>query len=69
MKTEEALKEKFYRVFCETIERAKKEAYNEALVDACLCGRVEYVMVKSGDNPVYEYRIDKQSILNLKKEL
>ena len=49
------------------IREIQREAYNEALIDASMLGKVEYVMVKSGDNPVYEYRIDKQSILKLKK--
>lgn len=51
------------------IELAQKEAYNEALVDAAMLGKVEHVMVQSGDHPVYEYQIDKRSILRLKIEL
>lgn len=51
------------------IREIQMEAYNEALVDAAMLGKVEHVMVQSGDHPVYEYRIDKKSILRLKKEL
>ena len=58
-----------YRAVCKIIEQAQKEAYNEALIDAAMLGKVEHAMVQSGDHPVYEYRIDKRSILRLKKEL
>ena len=51
------------------IREIQGEAYNEALIDAAMLGKVEHVMVISGDHPVYEYRIDKRSILRLKKEL
>lgn len=51
------------------IREIQREAYNEALVDAAILGKVEYVMVQSGDHPVYEYRIDRRSIMKLKKEL
>ena len=57
-----------YRVACDIIGEAQKEAYNQALEDAALSGKVELVMTKSEDNPVYEYQIDKKSILRLKKE-
>lgn len=53
----------------EVISKIQREAYNEALIDASMLGKVEHVMVQSGDYPVYEYRIDKQSILRLKKEI
>ena len=53
----------------EVISKIQREAYNEALIDASMLGKVEHVMVQSGDHPVYEYRIDKQSILRLKKEI
>ena len=49
------------------IAQAQKEAYNQALEDAYLLGKVSYELRQSGDNPIYEYRIDKQSILKLKK--
>ena len=58
-----------YRAVCKIIEQAQKEAYNEALIDAAMLGKVEYVMVQSGDNPVDKYQIDKQSILRLRIEL
>lgn len=48
-------------------EQAQKEAYNQALDDAYLLGKVSYELKQSGDNPIYEYRIDKDSILKLKK--
>ena len=51
------------------IREIQREAYNEALIDAAMLGKVEHVMVQSGDHPVYEYQIDKRSILRLKKEL
>ena len=53
----------------EVISKIQREAYNEALIDASMLGKVEHVMVRSGDNPVYEYRIDKRSIIRLWKEL
>jgi len=53
----------------EVISKIQMEAYNEALIDAAMLGKVEHVMVQSGDHPVYEYRIDKRSILRLKIEL
>lgn len=51
----------------QVIEQAQKDAYNQALIDAALLAKVEYVMVQSGNNPEYEYQVDKQSILKLKK--
>ena len=57
-----------WEVCVNAIEQAQKEAYNQALEDAALSGKVELVMTKSEDNPVYEYQIDKKSILRLKKE-
>lgn len=50
-----------------SIKQAQKDAYNQALIDAALLAKVEYVMVQSGNNPEYEYQVDKQSILKLKK--
>lgn len=53
----------------QAIKQAQKDAYNQALIDAALLAKVEYVMVQSGNNPEYEYeyQVDKQSILKLKK--
>ena len=51
----------------QVIEQAQKDAYNQALVDAALLAKVEYVMVQSGNNPEYKYQVDKESILKLKK--
>lgn len=51
------------------IREIQREAYNEALIDVSMLGKVEHVMVQSGDHPVYEYRIDKRSIIRLWKEI
>ena len=78
MKTaEELLKEKritpetvhhnyayLYRVVCEVIGEAQKEAYNQAIDDAAKKAKVKRFMTRY-DYPVY--CVDKQSILKLKK--
>lgn len=51
----------------QVIEQAQKDAYNQALIDAALLAKVEYVMVQSGNNPEYRYQVDQDSILKLKK--
>ena len=56
-----------YRVVCEVIGEAQKEAYNQALEDAALLGTAKFEMLQSGDHPVYEYVLVVNSILKLKK--
>lgn len=51
----------------EIIEQALKEAYNQAIEDAALLGKVKLEMLQSGDHPVYDYVLDVDSILKLKK--
>ena len=66
----EDLKENYYyrhNDVVKAIEQAQKEAYNQALDDAYLLGKVSYELIQSGHSPIYEYRIDKESILKLKK--